>query len=133
MIMTRLIKFYNFLNPILEAKERKELITHYNDWVNSQTKSIINGDYCDSQNEYRPDKPHHILTANNHGLQLKPPDIWKVPLTSKQHAEHHQSGKYQDIFIAKLPELHDLFIEETSLRNLRVWVVTQKSYERKGK
>ena len=46
--MTRLIKFYNFLNPILEAKERKELITHYNDWVNSQTKSIINGDYCDS-------------------------------------------------------------------------------------
>ena len=105
--MTVLIRYYDHLNPILDADERKKLIDDYNAWIPSQP-SIIDGDWCVSM-------PHHVRTCNNAGTGMKPHDLWQIPITYDQHDRvHHYDEKLNEIIFEKLPELHDQFIEDTN-------------------
>ena len=103
-VVTKLITYYNSLNKILDQEERKILINTYNEWIVKEN-SIIDGSSNIS-------KPHHVRTANNSGTGMKPCDLYQVPITYQQHTEHHASGKYQNIFLEKLPELHMRFLQE---------------------
>ena len=87
--MTRLIKYFDSLNKILDDKEIREIVNAYNAWINSQHESIIDGSYCDAFGRYTADKPHHVRCANNAGTGIKPHDLWKVPLTHKQHQNEY--------------------------------------------
>ena len=109
--MTRLIAYFESLNKFLDDIEIKEILDSYNDWVEHQP-SIIDGDS-------RTSKPHHLRTCNNAGTGIKPIDLYKVPITYAQHSEHHTAGKYQQVFIDKLPELHERFLDETCIFYLK--------------
>ena len=113
--MTKLINYFDSLNKILDKKERKRIINLYNQWIIDQHESIIDGSWVDAKGEYTSDPPHHIRTANNAGASMKPHDLWKVPLTNKQHDEQERFGTYQDIFLEKLPDLHQMFCDEVGL------------------
>ncbi len=108
--MTKLIDYYNGLNPILEDRERKRLLKKYNKWIREQP-SIIDGNPITST-------PHHVRTATNSGERIKPHDLWQVPLTIMQHihAENEKHAEYKKLFLEKLPALHERFIEETSFK-----------------
>ena len=118
--LTRLIRYFNSLNKYVDKSERQRILKIYNTWVKNQTESIIDGSYCDAWNECHPDKPHHVRTANNSGTSMKPNDLWQVPLTYIQHHQQETTHRatYQIIFLAKLPELHDRFIEECDIKVL---------------
>ena len=107
--MTKLIKYFDNLNKILDAKERRDIINIYNIWVEEQP-SIIDGDS-------RVGRPHHVRTANNSGTGMRPHDLWQVPITNRQHQKQEQThrAKYQVIFLDKLPELHDRFVDENNI------------------
>ena len=124
MIKTKLLDYYEILNPILDDKQLSRLKKAYNAWVINQP-SIIDDNPNIAQ-------PHHVRTKTNCGTSMKPNDLFQIPITYEQHTEHHTSGKYQEIFEDKLPELHDRFIAETNLLEIRTWLACQKFYERKG-
>ena len=128
--MTILIEYYKSLNKILDDKEIRAVIREYNEWVNNQTESIIDGAYCDAHNEYRPDKPHHVRIAGHCGTSQKPIDLFKVPLTFEQHDKQERYYTYQQIFIDKLPALHDKYIKDSKLMHLHTWVACEKSYRK---
>ena len=107
-ILTKLINHYNSLNKILDSEERQEILSKYNEWITTQP-SIIDGDWNCS-------KPHHVRIAGHCGIGQKPNDLFQVPITYQQHHDHHQKGKYQNIFIEKLPELHDCFMLECNIQ-----------------
>lgn len=105
--MTRLINYYNNLNKILDEDERELIIRLYNDWVSAQP-SIVDGDSDVSQ-------PHHIRTAGNSGVGIKPNDLWQVPITYSQHQKAHSSKHYtemKELFLSKIEELHERFMGE---------------------
>jgi len=122
-MITILIQYYDSLDPILDAKRRKEVIDAYNAWVIYEP-SIIDGDV-------RVARPHHVRLINNRcGTGIKPNDLWQVPIT---YAQHQVEYKYRKIFEEKLPELHERFINETKLHHLRVWIAMQRNAERSQK
>ena len=65
--MTDLIKIYNEL----PEKEQKKLCREYKKWL----KEILDWWLIH----------HHILTANNHGMGMKPDDIWIIPARDQKH------------------------------------------------
>jgi len=105
--MTKLLEYFDSLNKILDDQEINEIINNYNDWVKYQP-SIIDGDSDVG-------RPHHLRTAGNSGTGIKPNDLWQVPITYNQHLKHHSTGKWQDLFLDRIPELHERFLDETCL------------------
>ena len=59
----------------------------YIDFIRKQPCLI--GERCLGMNH-----AHHVQNYNNHGMGLKPKDIYCIPLCFLHHAELHQKGKY---------------------------------------
>jgi len=91
-------------------EKKKQIDEQYSNWVLEQP-CIITGSYNVS-------KPHHIRLAGYCGTGMKPPDIFKMPITYKIHIEFHTLGaltfeqKYRITRDEILTKLHKRFEEE---------------------
>ena len=103
--MTNLIRYYESLNKILDAKERRKLERDYRNWLR---------DKFDWMNIH-----HHILTANNHGTGIKPNDLWCIPARDQDHHNRYHGIGQNTISLDKqlefLEMLHSQFVADKGL------------------